>query len=133
MKRIALAAVTACITAALVVPASSQAVWSQTYCGFVMNPGSGSCSSGGPHSLDRANSWYGGAAAHHVKTCTYLWNSVEGRFRGGLMPCQWSDVGDGVARVSFGPTTAAQYYGRALNHSDTCCPHTIWGWTRTTY
>jgi hypothetical protein len=58
---------------------------------------------------------------------------VEGGYRGGIIDCQWSDIGDGTASVLFGATVTAKYYGRAYLHSDTCCNHTVNAWTRTTY
>jgi hypothetical protein len=130
MKRLALGVLPMCILLMLVAPASSHAVWQQQFCGIVLQPWA-ACSSGGPHSLDRSQSWYPGAPAHHVKTCTYLYNSSTGVVRGGVKDCRWSE--NGAAYVSFGPTTGASYYAFAENHQDTCCAHTIWGWTRTTY
>jgi hypothetical protein len=130
MKRLSLALLIACVAVMLVIPATSQAVWQQNFCGIVLNPWA-ACISGGPHSLDRAQSWYPGPAAHHVKTCAYLYNGSTGLIRGGIKDCKWSENGSGY--VQFGATTGVSYYGVVENHADTCCAHTINGWTRTTY
>jgi hypothetical protein len=116
----------------LAVPATSQA-WSQSYCGVVLQPNWGSdCASNYPHSLDRTHSWYPGAAAHHVRTCTFLWNYAENHIRGYYTACKFSDVGNGVAEAVFDPTTNPTYRAWAYL-STSCCPHTVNAYTATTY
>jgi hypothetical protein len=116
-----------------VAPPASSAVWSQHYCGRVLQPHWGSdCTSGYPHSLDRSPSWYTGNAAHHVETCTFLWNYATNQIRGNITGCKFSDTGDGIASVIFGATTNATYRAWAYI-GRSCCPHTIQAWTRTTY
>jgi hypothetical protein len=128
-----LASVTAgCLIAPGETVATHNGVYHQSFCGMLRAPGHG-CSSSGLHSFDSSTSWYPGPPAHHVKTCTYLYNARTNQVRGGWTDCRWSDVGQGQALVVFGPTTQPDYYARAFNHIDTCCAHTIKGYAETTY
>jgi hypothetical protein len=122
----------ACIL--LLAPAVSHATWAQSFCGIVLAPGTPACGSNYPHSLVHSVSWYPGLSAHHVKTCTYIWNLGTNQIRGGVTDCRWSDSGapyPAPASVAFGPTSVAQYRAWVWNHSDTCCNHTINGYTNT--
>jgi hypothetical protein len=121
--------------AMLVIPSTSYG-WSQFFSCGVLAPGGAHSQSGGPPSLDRAQSWYPGPAAHHVRTCVYIWNhnATPPQVRGGVVDCEWSDgAGTRIADVPFGPTTAIQYRAFSYNAPQTCCAHTVDGWTKTTY
>lgn len=118
----------------LLAPAASQAAWSQGFCGVVLAPGTPACGSNYPHSLRQSVSWYPGLGAHHVRTCTFIWNLVTSQIRGGVTDCEWSDSGappPAEASVGFGPTSVAQYRAYVWNHASTCCAHTINGYTST--
>jgi hypothetical protein len=129
--RIALASVTIVLAAMAAIPAQSMAVWDQYFCGIVRAPGE-VCYSSGSHSLYMSRSWYPGAPAHHVKTCTYLYNNRTTAVRGGVIDCGWSDVpNNNTGYVNFGQTSAADYNARVYNHFDTCCAHTVNGYTST--
>lgn len=116
----------------LTIPSSASAYWSQFFSCGALAPGGAHCQSAGPHSLDRAQSWYPGPAAHNVRTCVYIYNHSTNQVRGGVVDCEWSN-GVGIADVAFGATTQASYRAYLYNAPQTCCAHTVDGWTKTTY
>ena len=130
MKHHRLGALGVVVGALLLFPTTSQA-WDQEWDCGVLQPGGYRCPSHGPHSLEGSLSWYPGPQAHHVRTCTYIYNMASNVIRGGVIDCEWSD-GVGYGQVNFGPTYHARYRAYVYNAEATCCPHTVKGWTYTT-